>query len=100
VCVGEGASVRAFGFISPLRPPRRSVTTRTQGEGAAGGVLVWGHLHSGGARGCIAGEKEMTDARFSTACDELEQLIDAVDIDGIGDIETLLISPRRNDVRV
>jgi hypothetical protein len=33
----------------------------------------------------------MTDTRFSTVYDELDQLIDTVDIDGVGDIETLLM---------
>ncbi len=33
----------------------------------------------------------MTDTRFWTVCDELDELIATVDIDGIGDIETLLM---------
>jgi len=34
----------------------------------------------------------MTDTRFATVCNELDELIDTVDLDGIGDIETLLIA--------
>jgi hypothetical protein len=33
----------------------------------------------------------MMDTRFWTVCDELDELITTVDIDGIGDIETLLM---------
>ena len=33
----------------------------------------------------------MRDTRFWTVCDELDELITTVDIDGIGDVETLLM---------
>ncbi|KAA1419191.1 hypothetical protein F0U44_12120 [Nocardioides humilatus] len=33
----------------------------------------------------------MTDTRFTTVCDDSEQLLAIVDIEGIGDIETLLM---------
>ena len=33
----------------------------------------------------------MTDTRFWTVCDELDELIATVDIDGIGDVETMLM---------
>ena len=33
----------------------------------------------------------MMDTRFWTVCDELDELITTVDVDGIGDIETLLM---------
>lgn len=33
----------------------------------------------------------MTDTRFTTVVDDTEQLLDVVDIDDIGDVETLLM---------
>ena len=33
----------------------------------------------------------MSDARFTTVCDDVEHLLAAVDVDDIGDVETLLM---------
>lgn len=33
----------------------------------------------------------MTDTRFTTVVDDTEELLNVVDIDGIGDVETLLM---------